>query len=186
MRPCLSLAAIMLAGGMTAPAALAQNAAPPVYVQPLSQPAVRLVQDHLRQSGNYNGPVDGVWGADSQSALEHFQQTHGLQVTGQLNQATVTTLGLTPADMVGTPAPAATPAAAPAALSPRAIRAVQARLRELNFYSGNPDGVMGADTQAAVEHFQQGRGLAANGQLNAATIAALGLDPNTLMTQSPR
>ena len=63
---------------------------------------------------------------------------------------------------------------------------MQARLRELNFYSGNPDGVMGADTQAAIEHFQQGRGLSANGQLNAATIAALGLDPNTLMTQSPR
>ena len=39
----------------------------------------------------------------------------------------------------------------------------------------------GGATQQAIERFQQGRGLQANGQLNPATIAALGLDPNMLV-----
>ena len=42
------------------------------------------------------GRADGVWGPDSQAALERFQQARGLQVTGQLNQATAATLGLDP------------------------------------------------------------------------------------------
>jgi hypothetical protein len=40
------------------------------------------------------GWIDGIWGVDTQSTLERFQQTHGLPATGQLNQATVGTLGL--------------------------------------------------------------------------------------------
>jgi peptidoglycan hydrolase-like protein with peptidoglycan-binding domain len=127
--------------------------------------------------------VDGLWGADSQAALEHFQQSHGLQVTGQMNQAAARTLGLQPGDLVnaGQPAPQAAPAAElPASLRPGAIRAVQERLRQMRFYSGAVDGVWGADTQAAIQHFQQGRGLQPTGQLNPATISALGLDPNSL------
>jgi peptidoglycan hydrolase-like protein with peptidoglycan-binding domain len=58
------------------------------------------------------------------------------------------------------------------------IRNVQQRLRALNFYRGQTDGVWGASTQAAIERFQQGRGLQATGQVNPATLQALGLDPN--------
>ena len=54
-------------------------------------------------------------------------------------------------------------------------------LRGLNFYTGPVDGIWGAATQQAIERFQQGRGLQVNGQLNPATIAALGLDPNVLV-----
>jgi len=34
--------------------------------------------------------------------------------------------------------------------------------------------------QASLQRFQQGRGLQATGQLNPATVTALGLDPNNL------
>jgi peptidoglycan hydrolase-like protein with peptidoglycan-binding domain len=58
------------------------------------------------------------------------------------------------------------------------IRNVQQRLRALGFYRGGVDGLWGAGTQAALERFQQGRGLQATGQVNPATVQALGLDPN--------
>jgi peptidoglycan hydrolase-like protein with peptidoglycan-binding domain len=61
------------------------------------------------------------------------------------------------------------------------VRAVQSRLRALNFYRGEEDGIWGGSTQAALERFQQGQGLQASGQLNPATITALGLDPNLLV-----
>ena len=96
----------ILAGGLGLAAlaalpAAAQQAPPPLaYVQPLPWPAVQNVQDRLRQAGAYNGRIDGIWGADSQAALERFQQTNQLQVTGQLNQATAATLGLDPNTLV--------------------------------------------------------------------------------------
>ncbi len=176
----LAAAPVVLA---SVPAA-AQPAQGLAYSQPLAPGAAMRVQERLRQVGAYAGRVDGVWGPDSQAALERFQQGRGLQVTGQLNQATASTLGLSPAELVAVaPGPATVPGAAPAGasaepLSPAAVRNVQARLRALGFYRGAVDGVWGAGTQAGVERFQQGRGLQANGQLNPATLSAMGLDPD--------
>ena len=48
------------------------------YVQPLSPPALMQVQERLRQAGTYSGRPDGVWGPDSQAALERYQQRNGL------------------------------------------------------------------------------------------------------------
>jgi peptidoglycan hydrolase-like protein with peptidoglycan-binding domain len=162
-----------------------QTPPPLTYTQPLAPQAVQVVQQALQQQGAYSGRIDGAWGTDSQAALERFQQAHGLQVTGQLNQATAATLGLAPDQLVaaGQPPPLAVTAAPIAgdALSRPAVQAIQSRLRDLNFYRGAPDGVWGGLTQQAIERFQQGRGLQANGQLNPATIAALGLDPNILV-----
>ncbi len=181
------LAGLLLAGPALAPAASAQSSSGLAYTQPLSPAAVTQVQERLRQVGAYTGRADGVWGPDSQAALERFQQSRGIQVSGQLNQATAATLGLNPADLVavrpGTAAAgadAAPAAAAPGTLSRAAVRNVQARLRSLGFYRGEVDGAWGAGTQAAIERFQQGRGLQATGQLNPTTAQALGLDPNNL------
>ena len=170
-------------------AALAQPAAPGLtYTQPLSPAALMQVQERLRQLGAYNGSADGLWGPDSQSALERFQQGRGLQVTGQLNQATAATLGLNPVELLAArpaTAGAAGVDAAPAAvasntLSRGAVRNVQSRLRALGFYRGQVDGAWGAGTQTAIERFQQGRGLQPTGQINPATAQAMGLDPNNL------
>src|SRR5436190_11488593 len=131
------IVAIVLTQASFLPHAWAQPS-PLTYVQPLSQAGVMAVQQRLKQSGAYGGPTDGVWGPESAAALEQFQRAHGLQVTGQLNQATVATLGLNPADLLAV-APAGVPTASvpPAEpLSRDAIRAVQSRLRQLGFYSG--------------------------------------------------
>jgi peptidoglycan hydrolase-like protein with peptidoglycan-binding domain len=183
----LVLAAVMTAFGAV-PTAFTQPAPVLTYVQPLTPQAIREVQDQLRKLGAYTGRVDGIWGGDSQAALQKFQQSHGLDVTDELNQVTVTMLGLNRDQLLaaGQVAPAlpATSAAA-GSPSPAVIRAVQEKLRELNYYAGSVDGVWGADTQDAIEHYQQGRGLQANGQLNPATLAALGIDPNSIVGAAP-
>ena len=180
------LAGLLLAAPALAPGAAAQTAPGLTYMQPLSPAALMSVQERLRQMGAYSGRVDGVWGPDSQSALERFQQGRGLQVSGQLNQATAATLGLNPAELLAArPGPATGADAAPLAatsntLSRSAVRNVQSRLRALGFYRGQVDGAWGAGTQAAIERFQQGRGLQSTGQINPATAQAMGLDPNNL------
>ncbi|HST74477.1 MAG TPA: peptidoglycan-binding domain-containing protein [Acetobacteraceae bacterium] len=177
----LPTVAVAFASAALASAASAQTAPPLSYVQPLGQQSVQAVQDRLRQAGAYSGNVDGIWGADSETALQHFQQTHQLQVTGQMNQATAATLGIDPGSLLATAQPASLAPPPPGeTLRPQSIRAIQTRLRALNFYTGAVDGVWGQSTQAAIERFQQGRGLQPNGQLNPATISAMGLPPDVL------
>ena len=183
------LLALTLAGAVLASPSFAQTGQPLSFVQPLSSQSIQAVQEKLHQAGAYNGKIDGMWGPDSATALQQFQQSHQLQVTGQMNQATAATLGLEPGTLLAETTPgqsvAAPPPLPPAPLpsdrlSASSIRSVQTRLRALNFYGGAVDGIWGQSTQTAIERFQQGRGLQANGQLNPATISALGLSPNAL------
>jgi len=179
----IGMVGLVLAASLAALPAVAQPAPGLSYVQPLGPAALTQVQERLRQAGAYGGRADGVWGPDSQSALERFQQRNGLQVTGTLNQATAATLGLNPGELLGGGATAsgtAAPEAEPGSLSRPAVRNLQSRLRVLGFYRGTVDGIWGAGTQAAIERFQQGRGLQPTGQINPATAQAMGLDPSNL------
>jgi peptidoglycan hydrolase-like protein with peptidoglycan-binding domain len=181
MKPLFALAAGALLAASLSPSAIAQTVPQLAYVQPLSPAAVQAVQDHLRHAGAYNGGVDGVWGPDSLSALQQFQAGHQLQVTGQLNQATVTALGLDPEAFLGTQQAALPPPIpSPDTLQPSSVRAVQDRLRSLGFYTGGVDGVWGQSTQGAIAQFQQNRGLQPNGQLTPATVRSMGLSPDSL------
>jgi peptidoglycan hydrolase-like protein with peptidoglycan-binding domain len=181
--------------------------APLSYQQPLAPDAVQRVQDKLRAQGAYAGQVNGVWGADSETALTQFQQTHGLQPTGQLNQATAVVLGLNPADLVAAavsaplPAPHAsapplppvnTPASVAAApepikppqegavLSIAAVRNLQSRLQVLGYYTGGIDGEWGPQAEAALTRFQRASGIDPSGRINPQTVSAMGLNPNDL------
>ncbi len=162
-------------------------AAPLTYTQALDAGALQQVQQKLKDAGSFNGQVDGKWGSDSESALQQFQRTHGLQVTSDLNQATATILGLRPADLVAAAAPAAAPPpAAPGRvyrLEASSVRMVQQQLLRYGFYHGAIDGVWGAGTEAAMNAFQTQQGLPETSILNAATVRALGLDPNSMAIQ---
>lgn len=57
-----------------------------------NQQVVRQVQEKLKQEGYQVGPVDGIWGPKTQSAVREFQQAEGLEATGQLNQQTLAAL----------------------------------------------------------------------------------------------
>ena len=92
------------------------------------------------------------------------------------------TLGLDPGSFLAAPVAAVRPPPPPPAdhLLPASVRAVQARLRALGFYSGAVDGVWGQGTAIAIENFQRVRGLQPDGQLGPATVIAMGLVPDTL------
>ena len=186
------LAGLVTAGVLLSPAVLsheaqAQAQAPVSYVQPLSPQAQKEVQRHLKELGVYSGAVDGIWGRDSQEALERFQQTRGLQVTSNLNQATLATMGLKPGELLSLGDQTGAMAGRDVqgrALKPEAVRTIQGRLKQLGLYAGDADGIWGDSTQAALERFQRDRGLQASGRLDPNTLTTMGLDSNVVLAQT--
>jgi hypothetical protein len=53
------------------------------------------VQRSLAQQGYYYGPIDGILGSGTRSAIERYQIDHGLAVTAAIDEQTLYTLGLT-------------------------------------------------------------------------------------------
>ena len=60
----------------------------------LSRDEVRQVQTALNNNGDKVARVDGRWGPNTRDALRRFQQSKGIQASGQLDQQTVADLGL--------------------------------------------------------------------------------------------
>jgi hypothetical protein len=52
------------------------------------------VQTQLAKEGYYRAEIDGVLGPETRRAIVSFQSDHGLRVTGNLTQETLSTLGL--------------------------------------------------------------------------------------------
>jgi peptidoglycan hydrolase-like protein with peptidoglycan-binding domain len=177
LNPFVTVAAVgvLMAGCSTTPVPTTASAPPapppaPQAVAPQPSPGVRDAQWRLQALGYYNGPIDGVWGSGTRMAVEDFQGSRRLAVTGQLDQPTRYALRDT--------------ASAPVSLGdPTNVRTVQNRLRQLHFYDGPADGVWGNGTQDAVERFQQSRGLRV-GQMDQATITAMGLDARAFRTRT--
>lgn len=55
---------------------------------------VKEVQCQLRDFGYYTGGLDGIFGYQTEQALKRFQEDHGLNVTGIVDQKTYDALGI--------------------------------------------------------------------------------------------
>ena len=53
------------------------------------------VQRSLAQQGYYYGPIDGILGPGTRSAIQRYQIDHGLAVTATIDEQTLATLGMT-------------------------------------------------------------------------------------------
>ena len=62
----------------------------------LSSEQIRKIQQELNKKGFDAGQVDGKWSSETQTAIRNFQQSKGLNTTGQLNERTLDELGLEP------------------------------------------------------------------------------------------
>jgi hypothetical protein len=60
----------------------------------LGRNGVKQVQQALDKDGFKAGNADGIWGRNTRSALEDFQKSKGIQSNGQLNQQTLSDLGV--------------------------------------------------------------------------------------------
>lgn len=78
--------------------------------QGMDQEQVRKAQKRLQEVGFDPGPIDGLFGPQTQAALREFQSAHGLPQTGQLDAST--RAALMDEDMPGAPG-TATPGARP-------------------------------------------------------------------------
>ncbi len=119
------------------------------------------------------GGADGVFGPATKSALTAYQSRSGLETTGDVNQATAVSLGLT--------APAASAASGSLTVGARgdAVKELQTALMKSGvFVPGGADGVFGPATKTAVSNFQRWNGLAVSGEVDAATSKRLGLGSN--------
>jgi peptidoglycan hydrolase-like protein with peptidoglycan-binding domain len=86
--------------------------AAPMASPELSSGMVRQVQTALQQQGIYTGNIDGLWGPATQSAVQSFQKSHGLRVTGELDAPTLAALNV--------PASSAAPDASTSSTAPTA------------------------------------------------------------------
>ena len=60
----------------------------------LSEDAIRAIQTALDESGFKVGRIDGLWGPETDDAVRKFQQSKQIQANGQLDQQTLSALGL--------------------------------------------------------------------------------------------
>ena len=59
-----------------------------------SPEVVKQAQEKLSAAGHDAGPADGVMGPKTQAALKEFQESKGLQASGELDQKTMAALGV--------------------------------------------------------------------------------------------
>lgn len=67
----------------------------------ISSDTVRQVQQKLNEEGYQVGPVDGIWGPKTESAIKNFQQAKGMEATGTLNEDTLAELNIEGQPMTG-------------------------------------------------------------------------------------
>jgi peptidoglycan hydrolase-like protein with peptidoglycan-binding domain len=60
----------------------------------MTREQTREMQRALTARNLYQGEIDGVWGAKTESALRNFQTQSGLEATGEMNDSTAQALGL--------------------------------------------------------------------------------------------
>ena len=119
------------------------------------------------------------------AAVRDFQTANGLEITGGLDEATLSAASpmktRLPGRRICKPLPDATPAEAlKSGNVSDAVRDMQSALRELGYYEGEADGVFGDGTRRAVMAFQTANGLAATGEGRPrhAAASARGADPD--------
>jgi peptidoglycan hydrolase-like protein with peptidoglycan-binding domain len=127
---------------------------------------VAALQVALRAHGAYAGPVDGIAGPATMSALRNFQARNLLLPDGVVGPATRRALGALGAPAFGT-----------RAMAPGArgwdVSQLQFELHAKGFLTGVIDGDYGAETADAVQRAQTQASLPADGIAGPATLAAL-------------
>jgi peptidoglycan hydrolase-like protein with peptidoglycan-binding domain len=132
----------------------------------MGDPAVAALQVALRTRGFYAGPVDGVLGPQTASAVRRLQRRAQLPVDGVVGPATHAALGRLGRHLLGSRVLAAGAVGWDAA-------GLQFLLAWHGFPSGPFDGRLGDRTAAALRRFQRWAGLHIDGRAGAATLAAL-------------
>jgi peptidoglycan hydrolase-like protein with peptidoglycan-binding domain len=124
-----------------------------------SQASVMNLQKLLTDRGFFNGPITGNYGSMTRNAVIAAQKAYGLTPDGIAGAQTMAALE--------------TDSAAVVPISSSDVLTLQRLLSDRGFYAGAIDGIMGAQTKAAVIAAQKAYGLTPDGIAGAQTMAAL-------------
>jgi peptidoglycan hydrolase-like protein with peptidoglycan-binding domain len=153
--------------------------APPVRQwtpRDLGRDTVLAIQRALDQQGMKVGPIDGVWGERTTTAISNLQRARGMPASGEPDAYTLTLLGLLPGGAARADQWRSGDRLTPAQLDPAAIRLIQQSLGR-NGYDVSVDGTWGERTENALREFQRRNGLESRGEPDVYTLASLGLLP---------
>ena len=157
--------------------------APSLLAEGATGDKVRDLQARLKQLSLYDETVDGVYGPVTTSGVRGFQTKNTLTATGALDQATydaliAATKNPSAEDLAGHLIPG--PALLKAGSKGAQVRDLQARLKQIGWWSGDVTDTYGSQTKAAVTGFQAKRGIPETGEVDQRT-----LDRLRAMTRKP-
>ena len=137
---------------------------------PTTVTSIEEAQILLKNLGIYTGEIDGINGSLTKKAIREFQKLAGLVVDGILGPNTINALinGENSYNDIG----GADVEVSKTAYSEE-IENAQIKLKELNLYTGDIDGINGIGTKNAIREFQKLAGLVVDGVLGPITSSAL-------------
>jgi hypothetical protein len=152
----------------------------PLYISP---GVVLLVQEKLLAMGYPVPTVSGAWGDNSAKALAQYQRKQGLDAGGDLDELTLTALGMANVLRGEVPqggdaavsAAAAATGGAPLSASPRLTRVIQHRLTGAGYPTHNVFGIWIREIDNAARNFQKAKGLDITNSLDLQLFHALGV-----------
>jgi peptidoglycan hydrolase-like protein with peptidoglycan-binding domain len=162
------------------PAEPAPEPGTPLYISP---GIVQLIQQKLLSMGYPVPTVSGAWGENSAAALAQYQRKQGLDPGGDLDELTLTALGMAEVLRGEVPAggdvevssSAAASGGAPLSASPRLTRIIQHRLTQAGFPTHNVFGIWITAIDNAPRNFQKAKGLDVTNTLDLQMFHALGV-----------
>ena len=157
----------------------------PIHISP---GIVKMIQQKLVSMGLPVPSVSGAWGETSAAALAEYQRKQGLDPGGDLDELTLTALGMPevmrgdvpPGGDMPVSASAAATGGAPFSVSPQLTRVVQNELAEAGFPPHNVLGLWITEIDRAGRNFQKAKGLDITNTLDLAVLHTLGLTDSLL------
>ena len=128
------------------------------------------IQRELSRRGYYDGPLDGLYGPRTDTAIRDFEHATGLKPSTQPNEALLQAIIRSPGKagkgVTGTTAAVRVPTRtdAPDAASAR-VSAVQRALAEFGYGQIRASGIIDVDTRRVIERFERERNLPITGQI---------------------
>jgi peptidoglycan hydrolase-like protein with peptidoglycan-binding domain len=128
-----------------------------------TDPAVRDLQEALKALGFDLGPIDGMFGTTTETAVKTFQQARGITADGIVGK--VTWINIDEADQ-SEPVLKIGSTGLP-------VRRAQKRMSLVGYDVGGIDGRYGTHMEVAVKKLQQQRGLAVDGVVGLQTWSVI-------------
>jgi len=131
-----------------------------ILLNPKVKEDAKLIQNRLADLGLYKGPIDGIWGKGSESALKTFKTENALPHPLRWDRETQMLLFREmPSDPEVMKRAIARGEIILNPLIPQDAKLIQGRLAELGFYQGAIDGIWGKGSESALKAFKEKNGL---------------------------